>query len=329
MTTSNDEAFGRYLEPHRRALTAHCYRMLGSLSDAEEATQEALIRGWQRLDELREVRAARAWLYRIATHACLDRLKQHRRRRRVQPHLVAPAANPELSIGPADASHAWIEPAPDSLFEPAEAEELQPDAQLSMRESISLAFITALQLLPPKQRAALLLMDVLGFRPAEIAGLLKASEDSVHSLLQRARKNLHGASPAVAPPSAQDEQEALRRYIALWQTGDIEAFAELLAHDAVVSMPPELAWYTGHANIRRFFERVRGVSRDYHFAPVRANGAPAVAVYVRRAGEADYVATAITVLCLRGRLISQVTRFAASHLFSCFGLPERTPGGGT
>ena len=160
LSGSKDEPFRTQIEPHRRAITAHCYRMLGSLQDAEEVAQESLLRGWQRLDELRSSDASKAWLYRIATNACLDRLKQ--RRRRVQSHQVAPQADPERPMGPPVHEYLWIEPAPDALLEiPADAG-LQPDTRASMHESISLAFITALQLLPAKQRAALLLVDVLG-----------------------------------------------------------------------------------------------------------------------------------------------------------------------
>jgi RNA polymerase sigma-70 factor, ECF subfamily len=162
--------------------------MLGSLQDAEEIAQESLLRGWQRLEELRSSSATKPWLYRIATNACLDRLKQ--RRRRAQAHQIAPPADPDRPFGPPAQEVLWIEPAPDALLEiPGNARE-QPEARAAMHESISLAFITALQLLPPKQRAALLLIDVLGWRPRETAELLKTTEISVNSLLQRARKNL-------------------------------------------------------------------------------------------------------------------------------------------
>ena len=332
MSTSSNEAFRAYLEPHRRAITAHCYRMLGSLQDAEEVTQESLLRGWQRLDELRESAAAKAWLYRIATNACLDRLKHRRRRRRVQPHLVVPQADPERPLGPPDHEHLWIEPAPDALFEPADDDGKRPDAQASLRESISLAFITALQLLPPKQRAALLLVDVLGWRPTETAELLKTTETSVYSLLQRARKNLDSAPSNARWPSDRDEEEALRRYIAMWETGNIDAFTAMLAHDAVVSMPPQVAWYAGATAIQHFFERVlesaRATSREYRFVKLRANGAPALAVYARSAENTEYRVVGITVLCMRAGLVTQVTRFAMPYLYQRFGLPERMSGDG-
>jgi RNA polymerase sigma-70 factor, ECF subfamily len=323
-SSSRDEAFRTQLEPHRRAISAHCYRMLGSLEDAEEIAQDSLLRAWQRLDELRENAAAKAWLYRIATNACLDRLKQ-RRRRRVQPHLAVPVADPERPIGPPDHERLWIEPAPDALFDLPDDAGKRPDAQASMHENVSLAFITALQLLPPKQRAALLLVDVLGWRPRETAELLKTTEVSVNSLLQRARKNLDAASIEPQPLPGPRDVEAVRRYVAIWESGNLDAFTAMLAQDAVVSMPPQVAWYTGHAAIRRFFERALATPRRLRFVSLRANGAPAVAVYTRSVEDGAYRAAGITVLCMRGGLIAQVTRFVMPHLFPRFGLPERLP----
>lgn len=323
---SSNEAFRAELEPHRRAITAHCYRMLGSLQDAEEVTQDSLLRGWQRRDQLRDSAAAKAWLYRISTNACLDRLKQRRRRRRVQPHLVAPAADPDKPGGLSDPELLWLEPAPDSLFELPDDEAKRPDVRVSMRESISLAFMTALQFLPPKQRAAFLLVDVLGWRPRDTAELLKTSETSVNSLLQRARKNVDAAPAEPGWPSDRVEEEALRRYIAMWETGNIDAFTAMLAHDAVVSMPPQPTWYTGQTAIKRFFERAHATSKQYRFVSVRANGAPGVAVYTRSADGDEYRASGVTVLCIRGSLITQVTRFATPYLFQQFGLPERLSG---
>jgi RNA polymerase sigma-70 factor (ECF subfamily) len=252
-----------------------------------------------RFDELRESAAAKAWLYKIATNACLDLLKSRRRRR------------------------AQIEPAPDELFDVPDDAQKRPDAQASIHESVSLAFVSALQRLPPKQRAALLLVDVLGWRPRETAELLKTTEVSVNSLLQRARKNLD--VPPAEPPSRHDDDEALRRYIAIWQSGNLDAFTKMLAHDAVVSMPPQPAWYTGHEPIRRFFAQALAAQRQYRFVPLRANGCPAVAVYTRRGAGEAYQAAGITVICLRAGLVTQVTRFVMPHLFARFGLPEQLP----
>ena len=191
--------------------------------------------------------------------------------------------------------------------------------------SVSLAFITALQLLPPKQRAALMLVEVLGWSSRETAEILKTTEVSVNSLLQRARRNLEAAPPEPESPTGQDEAEALRRYIAIWNSGNLDAFTAMLAHDAVLSMPPQLAWYTGHGDIRRFFERALLTPRQYRFVALRANGAPAVAVYTRTVEGGDFRAAGITVLCMRGGLIKQVTRFVMPHLFPRFGLSERLP----
>jgi RNA polymerase sigma-70 factor (ECF subfamily) len=296
--------------------------MLGSLQDAEEVAQESLLRGWQRLDELRSSDASKAWLYRIATNACLDRLKQ--RRRRVQPHDVAPQTDPERLPGVADHEHLWIEPAPDALFEVADDVRQRPDVRASMHESISLAFITALQLLPAKQRAALLLVDVLEWRPRETAELLKTTEVSVNSLLQRARKSLETRQVEPQPQVAPDDTEIVKRYVAIWESGDLDAFTGLLAEDAIISMPPQPEWYSGRAAIRRFFERVTAAEpRQYRFVSVRANGAPGVAVYTRPMHGGPYKAAGITVFLVRQGFVSQVTRFVIPQLFPLFGLPDQ------
>jgi RNA polymerase sigma-70 factor (ECF subfamily) len=300
--------------------------MLGSLQDAEEVAQESLVRGWQRLDELRSSSATRAWLYRIATNACLDLLKSRKRRRRALPFLVAPPASPDESIGPPAHEDAWIEPAPDTLLEaPDDDSQGQPDARASMRESIGLAFITVLQLLPPKQRAALLLVDVLGWRPRETADLLKTTVVSVNSLLQRARRAVETQEPDDSSATAVEDERLLRRFIATWQSGDLDAFAALLAEDAVLSMPPHPEWYAGRAAIQRFFIRLRAVApRRYRMLPIRANGSPAIAFY-RASGGGAFEAAAIAVLSFRQGYVARITRFDSPRLFRSFGLPERPP----
>jgi RNA polymerase sigma-70 factor (ECF subfamily) len=324
LSDSKDEAFRTQFEPHRRAITAHSYRMLGSIQDAEEIAQESLLRAWQRRGELRSTDSARAWLYKIATNASLDRLKQ--RRRRALPHHVAPPADPEQPFGPPAHEGLWIEPAPDALLEAPDDPEERPEARASMSESISLAFITALQLLPPKQRAALLLVDVLGWRPHETAELLKTTEASVNSLLQRARKSLETREVQPQPPAGPEDAALLQRFMATWESGDLDAFTALLAEDAVLSMPPQPQWYAGRAAIRRFFERLlRAEPRRYRFVPLQANGLPGFALYARPVGGSSYVAAGITLLSLRQGLISQVTRFSMPRLFPLFGLPERLP----
>ena len=321
-SVARDEIFRSQIEPHRRAITAHCYRMLGSFQDAEEVAQESLLRGWQRLAELRDANAIKGWLYRVATNACLDLLK-HRRRRRTQAHLVAPAADPEQSLGPPDNEHLWIEPAPDWLFEvPADASQ-GPEIRATMREHVGLAFVTALQLLPPKQRAALLLVDALDWTPHEAANLLKTTEASIYSRLQRARKALE--SSADLPSATDHDDEIVKRYVAIWESGNFDAFTELLAEDAIMSMPPQPEWFKGKTAIRRFLENIRSSQgRAFRFLPTRANGSPAVAIYSQADEASVYRSRGITVFLLReDGAVSQVTRFIGSHFVRRFGLPEQ------
>jgi RNA polymerase sigma-70 factor (ECF subfamily) len=298
--------------------------MLGSLQDAEEIAQESLTKAWQRLDQLRTSEAARAWLYKIATNACLDLLKA--RKRRTLPFMVAPAADPGQPFGPPSDENVWIEPAPDALLELSDDESRRlPDARVSMRESVGLAFIIALQLLPPKQRAVLLLIDVLGWKPQEVSSLLKTTVVSVNSLLQRARRAVETKTSDDALATAMDDEELLRRYITTWQSGDISAFATLLAEDAVLSMPPHPEWYAGRDAIKAFFARLLAAApRRYRMLPIRANGSPATAFYMSTAG-GPFEAAAIGVVSFRDGYVARITRFDSPRLFRLFGLPERLP----
>jgi RNA polymerase sigma-70 factor (ECF subfamily) len=319
-----EEEFKSELEPHRRAITLHCYRMLGSLHDAEEVAQESLLRAWQRLEERLSSAATRAWLYKIATNACLDVLKT-RRRRRALPHLLAPPATPGIAFGPPLPETVWVEPAPDSLLDPPDGQP-GPDRRAFLRESIGLAFITALQLLSPKQRAVLLLVDVLGWRPQETAELLETTVASVNSLLQRARRSVESRPDQEGPAAAAADDDLLRRYIATWESGDLDAFAALLAEDARLSMPPQPEWYAGREAVRAFLAHILATQRHhYRLLPVAANGQRAVAVYTAPTTGGDFRGEAINVLAIRGGRVSEMTRFAAPHLFPLFGLPERLP----
>jgi RNA polymerase sigma-70 factor (ECF subfamily) len=310
MGWDHDE-FHTQLEPHRRAITLHCYRMLGSLQDAEEVTQESLLRAWQKLDRRRSTHSTRAWLYKIATNACLDLLKA--RRRRTLPHMESSATAVE---------HLWVEPAPDSLLDIPDDAASRPEARASLKESIGLAFITALQLLSPRQRAGLLLVDVLEWTPQETAKLLETSVASVNSLLQRARRNIELREESVVKSSPVDD-ELLKRYIATWESGDLDAFTNLLAEDALLSMPPQLEWYVGRDAIRRFLEHIMMTQpHRYRLVPLAANGSRAVAVYTAPISGGDYKAAAINVLSARGGRISEMVRFAMPHLFRSFGLPD-------
>jgi len=322
LAASKDEAFRTELEPHRRPITLHAYRMLGSLQDAEEVAQESLLRGWQRRGELRSEGAAKAWLYKIATNACLDRLKA--RRRRALPRQIAPAADPAEAPGPPAHEGLWVEPAPDAWLEIPSDPQQQPDARAMRHESIALAFITALQLLPPKQRAALLLVDVLGLRPRETAELLETTEVSVNSLLQRARKSVETRDVEPQPPIGADETALLGRLIDAWERGDLDALSSLLAKDAVFSMPPNAEWYTGRAAIRQFFERFLVADpKRFRLVPIAANGSPAVGVYAAPPEGGPFDPVAITLFTVRGGLVSEIIKFTTPQLFPLFGLPGR------
>jgi len=324
----NDATFRTLFEPHRRPVTLHCYRMLGSLQDAEELVQETLLRAWQRRDEVRSPGALRAWLYQIATNACLDHLAKLRRRRRALPHLVAsPSAAGQL--GPAADEQLWIEPAPDSLLDVEDNADQRPDERTSRRESIGLAFITALQLLPPKQRAALLLVDVLGWTPQDTSTLLEASTFSINSLLQRARKSVGARSHDAELPQVSSADEALlRRFICSWESGDIDAFTALLADDAIFSMPPQPEWYRGREAIGRFFAAVwAALPSQRRLLPLAANGGHALAVYVRpMLTNGAYEASAITLVTIREGRVAELTRFGSLRLFPLFQLPSQLPG---
>jgi RNA polymerase sigma-70 factor, ECF subfamily len=324
----SEESFRTLFEPHRRSITLHCYRMLGSLQDAEEIVQESLLRAWQRHADLRSTSATRAWLYKIATNACLDVLKT--RRRRALPHLVA-SASTATRLGPPADERLWVEPAPDTLLDVEDDAGRRPDERVSLRESIGIAFVTALQLLTPKQRAALLLVDVLGWRPEETAELLETSVISVNSLLQRARKSLAARQGDGAPPQASSSDAALlRRYITTWESGDLDAFTALLADDVLLSMPPQPEWFAGREAVRRFLASLLTVHPpQYRLLPLGANAGPAVAVYRRRmTSNAAYEAAAIILLVIREGRVSQMTRFTFPRLFPLFGLPDHLPGGG-
>jgi len=321
---ARDEDFRTQVEPHRRAITLHCYRMLGSLQEAEEVAQESLLRAWQRLDERRSSGSTRAWLYKIATNGCLDLLKT--RRRRALPHLLAPPTTPGAAFGPPLHEEVWIEPAPDFLFDAADDVEPGPERRVAMRESVGLAFITALQFLSPKQRAGLLLVDVLGWSPEETASLLETSVASVNSLLQRARKKVESRSEESRPASGANDEELLHRYITTWESGDLHAFTTLLAEDARLSMPPQPEWYAGREAIHRFLAHIMATQpHRYRLVPVAANGQAAVAVYTAPLAVGDFRGEAINLVSMRCGQVTQMTRFAAPRLFPSFGLPERLP----
>ena len=305
-------AFGRLVEPHRRELQAHAYRMLGSSHDAEDALQDALLRAWRGLGGFDERSSLRAWLYRIATNACLDVIARRKRRWLPVDHLAA--AEPGEQPGRPLVETVWVEPFPDAALTSVDA---GPDARYEQRESVELAFIAALQHLPANQRAALILREVLGFSAQEAAELLETSVASVTSALQRARRTVDDKLPEESQTatlrSLGDERvrEIVENYMDAMARGDVETVVAMLAEDAAWSMPPLGTWYRGHESLRRFLAEhpLSGAWRWTHRA-AWSNGQPASAAYTWREDEGCFRPFALDVLTLRpDGLIAQVTSF--------------------
>jgi RNA polymerase sigma-70 factor (ECF subfamily) len=325
----DQDAFQQLAEPYRRELQLHCYRMLGSLHDAEDLVQETLLRAWRGLDRFEGRASFRAWLYRIATNACLNALASRTSVRRVLPRaLGAPATQPP--DGEPATEIAWLEPYPDAALEGIADAAPGPDARYELHESVQLAFVAAIQHLPPRQRAVLVLRDVLGWSAIETAGLLESSVPSVNSALQRARATLAQRFPAgqpVAQPVPDDRQRALlERYVQAWEGADLDGFIALLKEDAVLSMPPWQQWYQGRAAIRAFhtwaWKQVG--SRIVRLVPIPANRQPAFAQYLLDHDSGEFQAHAIWLLTLQDDTIAALTGFIEPRLFAGFGLPLRT-----
>jgi RNA polymerase sigma-70 factor, ECF subfamily len=318
--------FAKLVEPHRRELQVHCYRMLGSLQDAEDLTQETLLRAWQKLNTYEGRASFRAWLYRIATNACLDVLK--RRPRRTLPPSRQPASDPSLSPLPPVLEPIWLEPIPDDWLDDAGA---NPEARFDARESITLAFLAALQVLPPRQRAVLLLCDVLDWPAAQAAGILDLTIPAVNSALHRARVTLarhyhtRGLESFRAQPDNEKTRALLDRYVRAWEEADVDALIALLKDEAAFPMPPSPSWYQGKAAIRAFVSQ-RILAGDaagrFRLVATRANAHPAFAWYQRDETARRYAPFGIQVLTLDGELFSDITTFPNPGLFRYFGLPS-------
>jgi RNA polymerase sigma-70 factor (ECF subfamily) len=308
------------LEQHRPALTGHCYRMLGSVVDAEDAVQESMLRAWKGLDRFNEQSSLKTWLYRIATHVCLDTLSSADRRR-IRP--VASSDTPgtvrdDMQLPQLPREH-WVEPIPDVLALPADAE-ADPAERAILRESIRLAFVAALQYLPPRQRAALLLTQVLAFSAAETAETLEMTVPAVNSALQRARATLDARNPAVVPRALSAEQAQLvARYVAAFEQYDVAALTALLHEEATLSMPPYDLWLQGHESIARWLLSFGIGCKGSRLVPVDAcGGTPAFAQY-RDGGATPW---ALLMLELDGDRITSMTSYLdVETLFPRFGLP--------
>ena len=319
------EAFRELTEPHRRALQLHCYRILGSAHDAEDMVQETLLAAWPSLAAFEGRASVRSWLYRIATNRCLNALRARSRRPREVAAMVD-ALEPTRRTEPV-----WLEPYPDVLLEDLPDRSAGPEARYEARESIELSFIGALQQMPPRQRAALVLGDVLGFRTAEVATMLDTGEASVKGALQRARATLQGRLPAAdrerAPrPDSAAERRLAGRFADAVHSGDVDEIVSLLTDDARLTMPPQPLEYQGHDAIAAFMRHraeLRGA--PLRVVPTRANTQPAFGCYLPDADAAIARAYGLFVLTLEGDLVAAITWFADTALFRHFGLPRTLP----
>ena len=315
-----DEDFVRLADAFRRELLAHCYRMVGSIHDAEDLVQETYLRAWRSHHEFEGRSSLRTWLYRIATNACLSAL-QRGGRRPLPSGLGGPSDDPQASITQALTEVPWLQPIPDALLDAAPDD---PAAIVASRHSVRLAFVAALQHLPPRQRAVLLLRDVLALRAAEVAEMLDTTAVAVNSTLQRARTQLAHINPAedeTAEPSDSEHRELLDKYVAAFENADMAALAKLLRADAALEMPPIAVWFSGRDVVIRFFEaRVFSVPRGWRMLRTRANGQPAVATYLRD-DDGVFRAHGVQLLTISAGGIKRITAFRDVSLFAKFGLP--------
>jgi RNA polymerase sigma-70 factor (ECF subfamily) len=318
------EAFRQLTEPYRRELQVHCYRMLGSLQDAEDALQDVLLSAWQGLAAFEGRASMRTWLYRIATNRCLNTLRATARRQAKEWDVPRVDLPEPTRLGEV----LWLEPFPDGLLQGAVDGLLGPEARYELTESISLAFVTALQLLPPRQLAVLILRDVLGFHADEVADMLDASVESVNSALKRARSSMERRSsrnrrrpPPVAGSSM--EEAVVARFTRAWEAADLDALVELLTDDVFISMPPIPFEYEGRDVVTRFWALLFAAGRRVNLVPTRANGQPAFGAYLSSPTGVRH-ASGLFVLTLSGDRICAITRFENTVIPS-FGLPRSLP----
>ena len=318
----DETAFQELIGPYQRELQVHCYRILGSVADAEDALQETLVTAWRSLRQFEGRASVRTWMYRIATTRCLNILRSASRR---------PAMTLPQGVQPPEPSRlgdvAWLEPYPDLLLEELPDASAGPEARYEAREAMSLAFVTALQLLPPRQRAALILRDVLDFPASEVAGMLETTEQSVTSALKRARSTLSRELPSAdeeppAPPNSPAERELIARMVEAFEAADVDSIVALMTEDAWLRMPPVPLEYQGRQLISDFYATVAfRHSRRYRMVQTRANGQPALAIYLRDPVNGVARAFGLLVLTLTGDRVSAMTRFDNTAL-PAFGLPR-------
>jgi RNA polymerase sigma-70 factor (TIGR02960 family) len=312
----DESAFAALVEPHRRELHVHCYRMLGSFEAAEDQVQETFMRAWRGREGFEGGPLFRAWLYRIATNACLDELRRSERR--------VPALHSFRDVP-------WLQPYPDRLLDDVAPREAEPDAVLVARETIELTFIAVIQTLPPRQRAVLILRDVLEWSARDTAALLEMSVSAANSALQRARQAVQELRPAErlersAEDLTEDERRLLQGFIDTHERGDAAAAAAMVADDIRITMPPHPFLFEGRDAMASLLERAFGPETpgDWLLVPTRANRQPTAASYLRQPGDSEYRAFKFDVLRVEGGMIAEVTTFDAS-LFDAFGLPPTWP----
>jgi RNA polymerase sigma-70 factor (TIGR02960 family) len=321
------QAFGDLIGPYRRELQVHCYRILGSALDAEDALQETLLAAWQGLAAFEGRSSVRTWLFQIATRRCLNALRAASRR----PPVDWPPPGVELPEPTRLGEVVWLQPYPDVLLEGLADAAPGPEARYETIEAISVAFVTALQLLPPRQRAVLILRDVLGFRASEAAGILDCTEESVTSALKRARAALQyqrsrSADREAPPPDSAQEQELVRRFTQAYESGDVDEVVAMLTDDAWLIMPPVPLRYQGRELAARFLAATAfRPGRSARLVPTRANAQPAFGIYIRDPHAPVAHANGILVLTLAGSQISTLTGFLDNSVLRIFGLPRTLP----
>jgi RNA polymerase sigma-70 factor, ECF subfamily len=316
--------FAQLTGPFRTELLAHCYRMLGSVHDAEDQVQETLIRAWRSYGDFEGRASMRTWLYKIATNACLRALET-RARRPLPSGLGAPGTNPDGSLATGGSEVPWLEPIPDALVPAGPAD---PASVVDARTGLRLALIAALQYLPARQRAVLILRDVLQWRASEVADLLGTTTTAVNGLLLRARARIEQAGPAleeISEPSETRQRALLDRYAAAFENADASALSRLLREDATFEMPPILTWFTGRGRIGRFFSsQVFRMPGDFRMLPIGANTQPGFACYLL-GPDGRHHAHAVQVLTIGDAGIDHIVSFNQAELFGVFGLPPVLP----
>ncbi|WP_245601920.1 sigma-70 family RNA polymerase sigma factor [Hamadaea tsunoensis] len=311
------DAFRTLTEPHHRELRVHCYRMLGSFQDAEDVLQETLLAAWQGLAGFEGRSGLRTWLYRIATNRCINARRAAGRRPPLQWNIPGVQPPEPTRLGEV----VWLEPIPDALLDGAL--EQGPEARYERTEAISLAFVTALQVLPPRQVAVLILRDVLGFHAAEVAEMMDTTAESVTSALKRARAGLQKPAGRTPPSAGSPAEEALvSRFVSAYEAADLDALIALLTDDVFISMPPMPLEYVGRQAAARFCAEILASDRRFHLVPTRANGQPAFGTYLRT--PTGWHGTGLFVIELDGDRISAMTRFESTVL-PWFGLPRSLP----